>query len=785
MKIFYTIFLAILSALLITASVFLTIDGNLAKFTGWYRVTPGMPLFTQEHRTRLSDVAWFRLRDLNDTIECEKQSDGSWWIIHPFRDKLDPRVIEYLLAFAQTTVIIDSLEMNDELRNNMRDFGLSSDFCAVTLKVPDSDGYSTAARFKLGKAAPWLASAGDGKSLIPTTYLQSDFYGDDERVHIVSGNISKLFEKGLYNLRDPKPIHIDPNQVSEITVTRAGESPFVLHKETDASPWKIKTQYNTTWAEQEVVAKLVVMLYSLEADRVQDAKDVQLNGEPSVVINVKDTANNQSTLKLYPSFRADNASDMCYATVDGRDVVFTLHAMPKKRRKTGFANIVNPVLSMPVLPADEMAKERGLNIVYADALPLTINDLRSKRLATFDERDVECVLLKAPRYSQYPLRLKLTPGIKESNTQDSWTVEADGNDPIEAETDIVRNFLRGFRSIPVEEIVADLPVKQDAKDEKDEQAKKNEQIRMELLRKYRLLSPDYRVFIVPRTCAFRSNLFGVDLPLVKDRETKIYSFSLVENPMTGEVSRYAMEENGDTIYKVSHNLTKTFSMYQNHWRSRNLISFHISELKSFTLGYKDAPLVLNYNPIEESWSGNYGGVDVTSSINPVRALSCVDRLRRIKVREWLDAYDINAHEKLSDPAFSVTVDLERVDYSGAEAIVVDTEELGHDGLSEDGDYRQDGAGAILQDESALNDKFRDIAFTDHPMQQQSYTIEIAPMNNYEETPLFYGRIKETRQLFIISFEDAQSLGSMPFDDNFDVRTIINPEKQSDKQQQQQ
>lgn len=776
MKIFYTILLSILAALLITASVFLTIDGNLAKFTGWYRVTPGMPLFTQEHRARLSDVAWFRLTDLNDTIECEKHSDGTWWIIHPFKDKLDPRVVEYLLAFAQTTVIVDSLEMNDELRNNMRDFGLSSDFCSVTLKVPDSDGYSTAAKFKLGKAAPWLASAGDGKSLIPTTYLQSDFYGDDERVHIVSGNISALFDKGLYNLRDPKPIHLDPNQVSEITVTRAGEESFVLQKASDNSPWQIKTQYNTTWAEQEVVAKLIVMLYSLEADRVQDAKDVQLNGEPSVVINVKDTANKQATLKLYPSFRADNATNMCYATVDGRDVVFTLHATPKKRRKSGFANIVNPILSMPVLPADEMAKERGLDIVYADAMPLTINDLRSKRLATFDERDVECVLLKAPLYSQYPLRLKLNPGIKESNTQDAWTVEADGNSAVEAETDIVRNFLRGFRSIPVEEIVEDLPTGNDAQ---------SEQIRMSMLRKYGLLTPDYRIFIVPRTCAFRSNLFGVDLPLVKDRETKIFSFSLVEEPKTGEISRYAMEEKGDTIYKVSHNLTKTFSMYQNHWRSRNLLSFHISELKCFTLGYIHAPLVLEYNSEEESWRGSYGGVDVTANINPVRALSCVDRLRRIKVREWLDPYDVNAHEKLSNPVFTVTVDLERVDYSGAEAIVVDTAELGHDGLSEDGNYRQDGAGAILQDESDVNDKFRDLAFTDHPMQQQRYTIEIAPMNNSDDMPLFYGRIKETRQLFIISFEDAQSLNSMPFDDGFDIKTIIQPATQSEPQQQQQ
>ena len=142
------------------------------------------------------------------------------------------------------------------------------------------------------------------------------------------------------------------------------------------------------------------------------------------------------------------------------------------RRKGGFSSIVTGVFSMPGLPADDIAKYRGLNEIYTGDLPLAQDDLRSKRLTSFDERDVECVLIRS-RNSRYPLRLTLIPGIKESNTQDAWTVEAQGRRPIEAETEIVRNFLRSFRTIPVESIVEDLPT---ATDEQS-QAKRSELIR--------------------------------------------------------------------------------------------------------------------------------------------------------------------------------------------------------------------------------------------------------------------------------------------------------------------
>ncbi len=765
MRIVTTVILALIAALMITASVFLTIDGNLAKLTGWYRVTPGMPLFTQEHSSQLPQVTWMRISDLHDVVECAKDNNGTWWITKPFRDKLNPTAAEYILSFTANAHIVDTLPINENTRKSMRDFGVESDPCTITLKVPVSErDMTTVARFTLGKKAPWLADKGDGKTVGQTTYLRTDFYGDDDRVHVVTGNITSLFASGLKQLRDPMPLRFDPNKLCRIHIKGEGSHPLTLHREDEKSQWILNTVNNSTVAEQENAAKLMLMLCQLSAIRVQNASEVKLPDKPQYTIELQlKGEKSPRILKLYAPFPPENAVTTsrthCYATVNDRNVVFTLQAEPKIRRKGGFAAIVNGVYSLPVLPADQMAECRGLNDIYTADMPLKLEDLRSRKLATFDERDVESVLIRS-RHSQYPVRLCLIPGVRESNVQDAWTVEAQGLEIVEAETDIVRSFLRNFRNIPVEGIIADLPFEDTAEDKA---------ARAAIMKKYGLYRPDYRIFITPRSCGYRSNLFGVDLPLVKDRDVKIFAISHYQDPESGEIWRLAMEEGSHTIFRVSPKLTRTLALQQNAWKSRNLLGFHISELQRFVLGYRDAELVLDYDPMAESWSGKLGGVDVTANINPHRALNCVDRLRKLKVREWLEPHDPDAIEKLRTPVFSVRVDLEIVNHSAVDALIVDTEDLGHERMAEEGgEYRADGAGAALQEGSEIDEQFRNLALNERPTVTKSYTVEITPANNEEDRPFFYGRIRETGQLFLMKYEDAQSIGSSPLEDNVQI-----------------
>ena len=780
MKLFQIIFSGLLAVVLITASVFLTIDGNLSRLTGWYRVSPGMPLFTNEHVAELENVCWIRLKEPDDTIECIKEADGTWWIVKPFRDKLNPEVIQRLLMYTASATIVDTLEMDEELESNMRDFGFDSDYCEVTLKVPDGKNLTTAARFTLGKPAPWIDITEEGKENA-TTYLRTNFYGSDDRVHVVSGkddvsngNITSLFASGVKSLRDPAPLRFNPNSLTEILITPTGEPTLKLHREDENSPWKL-TQYITTDADTDSVTKLLVMLSGLNASIVQEAADVELPEQPTHTIELKSAGSQESKiLKLYAPF-TDHAErgtftgttgSHCYATVNGRNVVFTLPA-DRQKRHGSFADYVNGVYSLPLLPAQEMADLRHLNEMYTSELPLTIGQLRSRKLPMFGERDV-----KELRISQNSTKLALvmTPGVKESNTQDSWTVHYKSpykkTVDTEAETDIVRALLRAFRLVPAEEIVTYLP----PVTEKDEQQKAK---RKQLIAQYGLNNPTMWIDIKPRECAYRAALFGINggLPLVKDRQEKTFLLKYDDSDDGRESTRYAMEADGNTIYRLSPKLTKLLSLTPSFWKARNILSFHISELKSYTIeieGEKTISSTFRYNHQLESWSGSYRGCDITQSLEPHKALGCIDKMRKLKVRKWVSREDdeqswLHATAALENPDCRCIIDLELEEVPEEDIIMADSFEYGHDDMGDNGEYRRVAAEEALIGNEDLDAKFRHQISGQKIKKPVQYTIEFAPVDRNKDNPIFYGRIKEIGEIFELSYQDGVSMGQMPIE----------------------
>ena len=104
--------LLILALLSVGAAVMLFVDGSLARLTGWYHFRPGMSLFPPENMDRLGDVSWMRISDLHDTIECEREADGTWWIVAPFRDRMAPEAVEAILSFTMQARLVDTLPLN-------------------------------------------------------------------------------------------------------------------------------------------------------------------------------------------------------------------------------------------------------------------------------------------------------------------------------------------------------------------------------------------------------------------------------------------------------------------------------------------------------------------------------------------------------------------------------------------------------------------------------------------------------------------------------------------------
>ncbi len=756
-KIIPTLLLAPLAALAVTAAVFLAVDGNLARLTGWYRYEVGMPLFPQESISQLKDVCWMRISDLHDRIECSRAEDGTWWITSPFHDRMSPTAAQAIFRFTEKARLIDTLPLNNTTRASLREFGVESSPHNITLKVPNGkDDMTTIARYTLGSTSPWLADGGDGETLLPTTYLRTNFYGRDKRIHVVSGNILSIFKDGLSALRDPHPLLFAPEAVRGITLSgagmqqRSGCEKIELSRLSAESPWNMQVPTLAT-AEQDNVASLISRLASLQAIRVEEPEEVGPLGEPELSIRLTGIWGEEPLeLHLYKPFLSPvDEQRLCHATVGNRNAVFTLQVEPRVLRRGSYSGIVNAVCSLPVLPEKALAHlKSGISTVYTGDLPLSMEKLRSLRFTDIDPRDVGRVSLRS-RYSRHPLRLILIPGDAESQVGDTWMYSAAGQRYAEAEEEVVKRFLTGLREIPVEDILEDVPPGGDV---------------LSAMRKYGLTAPDYVLSILPRPCALRAVLFGADLPLVRDRAPRSFYIKRYHDPETAQGQWVGMEVGTNTITRLSTRMTRSFSLLPEMWKKRNIVSFPMSALRRLTLGFQEAPLVLDYDYIGESWTGTLKGEDVTPRINPHRAEYYVRQLQKVRVTQWLDREDERALKALRTPAFVVKLELEMTDYSDVEAITIDSPtDVTEDSMESDGRSRKELVSELLGGTGELDEQMRQMALAERKTHAQTITLEIAPADNTSDQPFFYGRIVETGELFMLNFADAQGLAGSILD----------------------
>ncbi len=758
-RIIPTLLLASLAGLSVTAATFLAVDGNLARLTGWYRYEPGMTLFPKESLSQLGNVCWMRISDLHDRIECRREQDGTWWIIAPFRDRMSPVAAQAIFSFTEKAKVIDTLPLNKTTRSSLREYGVESSPHTITLKVPTGhdDDMTTIARYTLGSASPWLADGGDGQTLLPTTYLRTDFYGRDKRIHVVSGNILSIFKDGLSALRDPRPLLFDPDMVRGISLSgtsmhaRGSSSERVeLSRLSAESLWNMKVPTLTT-AEQDTVANLLSRLASLSAIRVEEPEEVGPLGEPELSIVLTGTWGEKPLeLHLYPPFLSPvDDQQLCYATVGDRKAVFTLQVEPRVLRRGSYARIVNAVCSLPVLPEKALAQlKSNMGAAYTSELPVAMEKLRSMRFTDVDPKDVGRVSLRS-RHSLYPLRLILIPGDTESQVGDTWMFSAAGARYAEAEEEAVKRFLSSLSDIPVEDIVEDIPPGGDVQ---------------AAMQKYGLNAPDYVLSILPRPCALRAIIFGADLPLVRDRSPRTFYIKRYHDPATGQGQWVGIESGTNTITRLSRRMTRNFSLLPEAWKKRNIATFPISALRRLTLGFQEAPLVLDYDYIGESWTGSLNGEDVTPRVNPHRAEHYVRQLQKVRATQWLDRADERALRALASPAFTVKLELELTDYSDVDAITIDSpSDINEDSLTDTGRGRKEIVRELLSGTAELDEQMRQMALAERKTHQQSITIEIAPSDFASDEPFFYGRIVETGELFILNFADAQGLAGSILD----------------------
>lgn len=735
MRIVYTILLALLAVAVTTLAGFLAVDGNLARITGIYRFSEGMPLFSGESTAKLRDVCWMRIADMYDKIECSRESDGSWWIHTPFHDRMNPEAVQAILHFTAQATVVSSLERNDETQKYMREYGVETSPIHITLKESqgNKEDLTTIARYTMGNTSPWLAEQKNSESLLPTTYLRTNFYGRDKRVHVVSGNILSHFKNGLTALRDPKPLLFDPEQLNGISIQ--SENRDLKLQRADNENWSILSPVITA-ADADKVNQLISALQNLTAIRVEEPEMVKLPENQQVRIRLFGTWGEKPLeLTLYPAFRKESGDQLlCYATVDNRNAVFTLQADRRVVRKGSYANLINAVCDLPVLPEKALAQVRVRNsTTYTNELPLTLEQLRSLQFADVDPSDVSRIAIRTSDPANGSIRLMLLPGDKDSQVGDIWLCAPSGGRFMKAEGATVAKFLNAMSNIPVLEVAADAAPGEN----------------MDSLRHlYGLNEPRYIIYLLPKPCVVRATLFGHDFPLVKDRSPRVFIIRRYPDPHTGRMAWFGLEEGTNSICRLSTKFTRLLALRPEKWKERRLLQFPISSVRKLTLGFQQAPLELDYNYIEETWSGRINGEDVTPRVNPHRATHYVRNLLKLKVEQWLEHNDEDALAALRHPVFSVKLEMEITDYSDAEASVV--EQQPQDSVS--GSPEQ-----MLEEADDVDLQLRDLALAERKTHKETRTLEISPAQGESNKPFFYGRIMETGELFILSFDDAQGL----------------------------
>lgn len=749
MRIFYTIGLALLAAAATTLAVFQAVDGNLARITGWYQFRAGMPLFSGEHNGEINKVSWMRIKDLHDTIECERDGNGDWWIITPFKDRMNPAAAGAILGFTENARMVSSLEINDETKKYMREYGVDTAPISITLKKQlDKDDYTTVARYTMGSTSPWLAESKNNEALIPTTYLRTNFYGRDKRVHVVSGNILSHFKNGLKSLRDPHPLLFNPEELISIRIENKGAS--LRLSRIDSEKWSILSPVITA-ANPDKVNQLIGDLNKLTALRVENRNDVKLPSEPvtRIILSIG-SPENQIELALYAPFnkKGDNRN-VCYATVSNRDAVFTLPTESNVQRNGPCSELINAVCQLPVLPESIIQQIRQRNsTTYTNELKLSLKELRSMQFASVKADDVARIVLRKPRdyqaqddnQQESSLSLILVPGDKESQVEDRWICSAGIGTPAqEAETSVVSKFLNALSNIPAIEVVEDAPPGSDMSD---------------LKRKYGLNKPSCCLYILPRPCVVRSTVFGVELPLVKDRSPMVFYITRHLNPITGKKESFGIEEGSNSIYKLDPAFTKQISFRVEKWKSRRLMNFPISSIRRVTMGFQQARIELEHDYIGASWTGTLNGEDITQKINPHRATGYIRSLSKLKVAQWLEFNDAAANVALRHPVFFVKLDMEITDYSDLNTSIIE---------QRDDEPIAGTPEAMLEEVDDIDRHLREMALTERKTIKRTLTLEIAPALNMGNKPFFYGRILETGELFILNNENANSLANSVLD----------------------
>jgi len=368
----FTLLLLVLTAGVTLLAALRIKEGSLDRLFGSQAVEVGKYLYKFETK----DIHRILLSGNGVKAECVFEK-GSWHIVRPWKDRMDPRVADLILQFTLGTQVVDIIPEGklDSAKAGLRDG-------TIGVLIEDKKG-EPLARYLLGRTTQWVQIDKETGLDNHTVFLQPQDEGRGNYTYASTGDIHPLFRDGMRHLRDHHPFLFNPSILQSVRI-QDGETEILLSHGDPKSPWRI-THPVELRSDPAAVKKLIEDLIKLRALRVFDRSEVTLpaedvNGRKRIAVRLFGQEE-EVIVEIMPP--ATPEADVVFATASDRPG--TVFELPLKPVAAGIGE--------GGTAAKPASTDEGL--VSLAGLPDTISELRNPMLTNLDPAEIEGILINS------------------------------------------------------------------------------------------------------------------------------------------------------------------------------------------------------------------------------------------------------------------------------------------------------------------------------------------------------------------------------------------------------
>ena len=527
--------------------------------------------------------------------------DGVWLMQSPLRDRADYRDLQRIVYFSRHLRVEDVMRRKDTTLKEAGMLSTEGQGGRFHITLKDRKG-NILADYRLGRRTAWHRLDRNTGTQSETFFVRPNKKSQKEHIYVCSApneirpSVRQILDRGIDRLRDHRPFLFDPEGLADLTIRHRGGGEILLSRAKPDRPWRM-TKPLQSRTKPQTMAGLLKGLYLLEAVQVHDRKSVTIPpGPPRLEIELMRFGStgaripHRSKMTVMPPKTAD--ADTVYATISTRPgLVFEIPYKPVKGR------------------------------MALGQLPLAVDQLRSRTLASLDIKVLESITIHSLRQAE-PIEIHL--GSQQGNRR--WMLSLRG-EAAPANEVALGDLLHGISDNEVLSFASDA-----ASD----------------LGAFGLAPPQKRLLLKGKGNTSLDLLFG------RGDDGKFY----------------AMRRGSSTVAEIDSSTFTAITASPHDWRDTLLMPFSIVDLRIMKLEgpirapLADPALTLNYDFLDESWTARQFGEDVTANLDTQKANHFIKLMESLRVENWLGEISPAAQRSLLRPTFQFTALFQQVSLEG-------------------------------------------------------------------------------------------------------------------------